>query len=327
MSKSSNHGGLKSFEPTESLNKHGFIHKKWNGQIYPPFFDPKAIEYLRENWETQENDIFICSHQKVGTHLTKKFISEILRFSFEYPKGGGMATGDIGHGTIPWPEVMVSQHGIDHFLEFIDRTKELPRLWYTHCAWYDLPFRSAHAGTKFIHVFRDPRGAFVSQYHFYRSHPMLGVSDNLSIDEFIDMFNEGKMYFGDYHQHTLDWIANCRGKIDPKSLLVLRYEDLVERKIASAKKISEFILSTNLPSEHDLERIVGATEFDTMKKEILENPQTFHFNPNTFFREGKTYGWMEKLTSEQISKLDQKSENSWGEGHVSHPDMSAVNTL
>lgn len=327
MTKSNTHGGLRSFEPTKKMNEKGFIHKTWDERIYPPFFDPEAIDFLKKNWNTDENDIFICTHQKVGTHLTKKFVSEVLRASIEYPQTNGIHHGDIGHGTIAWPEVMISQHGIDHFMEHIESTKGFPRVWYTHCSMHDLPFKSAHPKTRFIHVFRDPRGAFESQYHFYKSHPMLGVSEDLTLDEFARMFADGNMYFGDYHMHTLEWISGCEGKIDLENLLVLRYEDLVERKMESARIICQFLLSENIPSETQLENIVAATEFNTMKKEITENPQSFHFNPHTFFREGKSYGWMKKLTSEQIALIDQKTARIWGKEHLDCPELVGVRTL
>jgi hypothetical protein len=327
MSNSSNHGGLRAFEPTLQMNEKGFIYKTWDDRIYPPFFDPTAIAQLQQSWDTDEYDIFICTHQKVGTHLTKKFVSEVLRSSVNYPASNGISSGDIGHGTIAWPEVMISQHGMDHFKQHIENTKGYPRVWYTHCSMHDLPFRSAHPKTRFIHVFRDPRGAFVSQYYFYRSHPMLGVSEDLTMDEFAHMFTEGNMYFGDYHTHTLEWISGCEGKIDKENLLVLKYEDLVERKMESARILCQFLLSENLPTDAQLEEIVAATEFNTMKKEITENPQSFHFNPQTFFREGKSYGWMEKLTEEQIQAIDQKTALTWGEDHLSSPELVGVRTL
>lgn len=327
MSKTSNHGGLKSFEPTLTMHEKGFIYKTWDERIYPPFYDPEAIENLKKNWETDENDIFICTHQKVGTHLAKKFISEILRSSIQYPESNGIKNGDIGHGTIAWPEVLASQHGLAHFYSHIEATKGFPRVWYTHCSMHDLPFRSYHPKTRFIHVLRDPRGAFISQYFFYRSHPMLGVSEDLTIDEYLEMFLNGQMYFGDYHQHTLEWINSCFGKIEQKNLLVLRYEDLVENKILTARIISKFLLPDVDIDQERMEKIVAATEFNTMKKEIINNPQTFHFNPETFFRKGKSDDWLEKLSKEQILRIDKKSCSIWGDGNLSCPNLAKVNTL
>jgi hypothetical protein len=316
------HGGLKSFGEIRYMNSRGFIHQVWNGKVYPPFYDQVAIAAMKTSWETDEHDIIICTHQKVGTHLTKKFVVEILRNGIHYPSNHGIANGDIGHGTIPWPEVIVSQHGITHFNEFLERTHGFPRLWYLHCHWEDFPFKSLHPQTKFIFVLRDPRGAFESQFHFYKSHPMLGVDPDLTQEEFLDMFLEGNMYFGDYHQHTLEWLSGCNGKIAPENLLVVRYEDLVEEKLKTANRIADFVLPENNLSTETMREIITATEFSKMKHEMTHNPQSFHFNPQTFFRQGKSYGWMEKLAPEIISKIDYKSSKIWGQGNLSHPPLA-----
>ncbi|MFM1745726.1 MAG: hypothetical protein RLZZ630_1663 [Bacteroidota bacterium] len=295
----------------DSILENGMLCHHHEGRILPPFIDPDSIRQLQEGWDTDENDIIICTHQKVGTHLTKKFVVEILRRAFSYNEEHGMATGDIGHGTVPWPEVMVAQHGIDDFDQFRERTKGEPRVWYTHCEPEDLPFRSIHPGTKFIFVYRDPKGAAVSQYFFYKSHPLLQFPQDMGIDTFVDHFLEGGLYFGDYHRHTAEWIANCGGRIRPESLLVLRYEDLVEKKIDSARTINRFISPEVILDENALNEVAESTAFDTMKESITKNPGTFHFNPNTFFRAGKTNDWEEKLSAESIEKIDAKTAEYW----------------
>ena len=237
-----------------------------------------------------------------------------------------MKSGDIGHHTIPWPEVMASQYGLEKFFEFIDHTKGFPRVWYIHCFKEDLPAASIHPKTKFINVFRDPKGAAVSQYFFYKSHPLLGVDSDLTMDQFIDYFVRGDLYFGDYHKHTLNWTESGDSKFDRDCLLTLRYEDLVERKMESAKLLTHFLLGIkNGINEEGMIEIIENTEFNKMKKSITENPGSFHFNPNTFFRSGTTYDWQEKLRPEQIYKIDIKSKLLWG--HENSPDLTNTQTL
>ena len=69
------------------------------------------------------HDILICTHQKVGTHLTKKFIVEILREAAVLHAGHPAAEGDIGKGAVPWPEVTASQRGMEAFLDFSNGPK------------------------------------------------------------------------------------------------------------------------------------------------------------------------------------------------------------
>lgn len=318
---------LKVFEPLERLRPDGFLFRRWHGLIFPPFIDPDIAEQLRTTWDTDEYDVFISTHQKVGTHLTKKFVVEILRQLGGYPEESGIGAGDIGHGTVPWPEVLASQHGLDAFHQFLDQTKGRPRVWYMHSPWELLPFRSIHPKSRFIFVLRDPRSVVVSQFFFYRSHPLLGVPDSLTMEDFLPMFLKGDMYFGDYHRHTLEWMAGCRGRINRDQMLVMRYEDLVDRKEASVERIAAHILPGVVPTETQRKDIADSTEFETMKQGIIDKPGSFHFNPQTFFRAGQTAGWHSHLDDYQRSLIDEKSERIWGAGHIQYPDMSGVQSL
>ncbi|MFM7725399.1 MAG: sulfotransferase domain-containing protein [Flavobacteriales bacterium] len=311
-------------EPAEPLNAFGFLHKHWEGRNYPPLIDPACIQQLQQTWDTDEHDIFVCSHQKVGTHLLEKYIVETLLSSIQLPSHHPMANGDIGHAAVPWPEVMVSQWGMDDFHEFLGVTKGQPRVWYMHCSADDLPFRSIHPKTKFAFVFRDPRGAAVSQFYFYKNHPLLGVKPELDMDTFVDMFVDGNLYFCDYHKQTLGWLSRCYGRIAYDQIMAFRFEELVMNKYDCAKALAAFLLPGMEVSHEQLMHIAAATEFDTMKKEITDNPRSFHFNPNTFFRSGKTDDWKEKLSVQAIEKIDTKTVLCWPGGTPSHPIMNDI---
>jgi hypothetical protein len=310
MANQPNSPKMKTFSAAKKRNDFGFLNIESENKIYPPFFNIDAIELLKENWETDSNDIFICTHQKVGTHLTKQFVSEILRAVYPYPENNPMSTGDIGHATIPWPEVMVSQYGYAHFQEFIAKTNHFPRVWYIHCENDDLPMKKIHPNSKFIYVFRDPKGAAVSQFHFYKSHPLLEVEKTLEMDQFISLFLEGNLYFGDYHEHVKNWILNTDLRINRDNFLVLSYEDLVENKILMTKKLASFLCSKILPSSK-IREIIEATAFQNMKNKISENPGSFHFNVNTFFRSGKTDDWKKHLSVKNETDIDNKTAIRW----------------
>jgi hypothetical protein len=305
-----NHGGLRNIEPTFLLNNYGFRAKEINGLVYPPFYDESLIARLKNNWVTDEYDIFITTHQKVGTHLTKKYIMEMLRFSFQYSKESGIYKGDIGHHTIPWPEVFVSQYGEIEFYNFIKKTKGLPRVWYLHSYLNDLPFKEIHPDSKFIHVYRDPRGVVNSQFHFYKSHPLLEVDAAMELEAFIDIFLEGNLYFGDYFNHTIEWVIKANEKMN---IINLKYEDLVDDKLTTARNLFEFICCDISISKKDLEIIIEKTEFDKMKKELEEKPQSFHFNTEKFFRSGKSYGWLSELSKDQQNKIEKVIKIRWAE--------------
>ena len=326
MQAQSHSSGLRTFEPTEKLRGEGFLCKRWEDRIYPPFIDIPAIGKLAGSWDTDEHDVFICTHQKVGTHLTKKFVVEILRSTHPYLSDHPMAEGDIGHGTVPWPEVMVSQHGFPHFQKHLDNTSGAPRVWYMHACGEDLPFRAIHPDSRFLAVIRDPRSVAVSQFFFYRSHPLLQVPADIVMDDFLELFLNGPLYFGDYHEHVLDWLSHCEGRIPADQLLVLRYEDLVENKPDSIRQIAGHIRPQVPLDAPTVASIAQSTEFLQMKRSISEKPGSFHFNPETFFRSGTTRDWEKHLRPDQVDAIDRKTNERWSAYADRHPILRAYLT-
>lgn len=318
---------LQVFEPLEWLHPDGFAYRSWRGYVYPPFIDPVQAQWLMDTWDTTADDVFVCTHQKVGTHLMKKFAVEVLRALYDYPEGHPMHDGDIGHGAVPWPEVMVSQHGVKHFESFLERTAGLPRVWYLHCPAGMLPLRTVHPRARFLCVYRDPRAVAVSQYFFYKAHPLLQVPAALTLDRFVDLFVDGHLYFGDYHQHTLDWLRGCHGQVMPEQMLALRYEELVEEKPAVIEALVRFLKPGASLRAGESDSIAASTAFTAMKEGLMANPRTFHFNPTTFFRAGRTDDWTLHLTSAQVTRIDRKSTRIWGPQRLSAPDCPPCRSL
>ena len=317
---------MRTFEPVQPLDEHGFLHHRFNGKLYPPFIDRTAIDALRESWDTDADDVFIATHQKVGTHLAKKFVVELVRQGFNLPPGNAYETGDIGHDTVPWPEVMYSQHGRAHWEHHVDRIRGYPRIWYVHCAYEDLPVRRIHPDTRFLVVFRDPRAVAVSQYFFWKKHPLLKVDPELDLDSFVERFVDGDLYFGDYHRHVTGWLQRPDQRIAPDRLLALRYEDLVERKEACALEIGRFLGQSRQLSAEQLRAVVDSTDFDTMRAELTENPQSFHLDPKVYFRAGKTRDWEQHLSPLAVEAIDQKTLQLWGRS-LDTPPLDNVRTL
>ena len=55
-----------------------------------------------------------------------------------------------------------------------------------------------------------------------------------------------------------------------------------------------------------------STEFNTMKESIRKKPGSFHFNPDRFFRSGKTQDWKAQLPVEAIALINAKTAEKWG---------------
>lgn len=317
---------LRTFAPAEPLPSGGFLHGRYQNTMYPPFIDTRANEDLAASWDCDGNDVFICTHQKVGTHLAKKFVVELLRTALEGTENI-YQTSDIGHGTMPWPEVSVSQHGRAWIDAHIARTYNVPRAWYVHCSYNDLPIRRIHPGAKFLVVYRDPKAVAVSQYYFWKRHPLLQVPETLGMDAFVEQFLDGDLYFGDYHQHVRSWLERGDDRIRRGNILALSYEDMVERKPEVARALADFLVPGHDFSEDQLDRIAASTDFNTMKAEVTANPQSFHLNPKVYFRSGTTRDWETQLSALSIAAIDEKSRRVWNGNTDSPPDFSQVTTL
>lgn len=310
---------LRTFAPARPLHGEGFLHGLYRQTVFPPFIDVAANADLARSWDTDAHDVFIATHQKVGTHLAKKFVVELLHAGLK-DRPNVYATRDIGHGTVPWPEVSVSQHGRAWIDEHIARTHDTLRAWYVHCSYNDMPVRSIHPKSKFIMVYRDPKAVAVSQYFFWKRHPLLAVPEDLSMDAFVELFVEGNLYFGDYHDHVSGWIRRPDQRIPAQNILALSYEDMVNRKRDVARALARFLLPGTTFTDDQLARIAEATEFKKMKDEVTNNPQSFHLNPKVYFRSGTTNDWEKKLSDIAIAAIDEKSRARW-DGRIDGPDL------
>ena len=230
---------LRTFEPATALHGEGFLHGLYGETVFPPFIDVAANADLARSWDTDAHDIFIATHQKVGTHLAKKFVVELLHEGLKH-RANVYDTRDIGHGTVPWPEVSVSQHGRAWIDEHIARTHDTPRAWYVHCSYDDMPVRSCTRRANSSWFTATPRPWRCPSTSSGSATRCWAVPEDLSMDEFVELFVEGNLYFGDYHDHVSGWISRKDQRIAPHNILALSYEDMVNRKPEVARRWRAF---------------------------------------------------------------------------------------
>ena len=128
----------------------------------------------------------------------------------------------------------------------------------------------------------------------------------------MDLFLEGDLYFGDYHQHVRAYFDSGRHGVCPDQVCILRYEDLVEHKVGAIRQLEQALFGAERLTDAQRNAVAAATEFNTMKQAILKNPGTFHFNAERFFRSGRTDDWKDQLTAAQVAAIDRKTLQQWG---------------
>ena len=121
-------------------------------------------------------------------------------------------------------------------------------------------------------------------------------------------------------QATLSWRGLLQPqKQQPEQVLVLRYEDLVEDKLASVRRIAAFLAPGRPLSEDHVREIAASTDFQTMKQEMTDKPRSFHFNQKVFFRSGRSRGWESELPGPLAARIAEKSRRVWGGADPSCP--------
>ncbi|NIJ43301.1 hypothetical protein FHS78_003614 [Parvibaculum indicum] len=164
--------------------------------------------------------------------------------------------------------------------------------------WLGLPLINLNVTAGAIYMVRNPLDVVLSaRDHFDRP-----------IDETIEIMNsaDGGVAKTDHHvpERYNTWSANVESwtKHASPQLLVLRYEDMVEKPNEAFGKVANF-LGLNPPQER-LDRAIANSSFDKLKR--LEEEEGFVERPKhakAFFRKGQTGQWREELTEDQVRRI------------------------
>jgi hypothetical protein len=152
-----------------------------------------------------------------------------------------------------------------HILDFGGETfvtsQPSPRLMRTHLPWHLLPFHAQRPKPKIIYVVRNARDVAVSWYHFFKSSSVFGNYTG-NWEEFLDMFQQGYMVYGDYFSHVKSFWSQQKHP----NLMIITYENLIARHLQVIKDIAIFC-GRNL-TECDVQNIAKRCSFVAMEKDV-----------------------------------------------------------
>uniref|UniRef100_G3VKJ9 Sulfotransferase n=1 Tax=Sarcophilus harrisii TaxID=9305 RepID=G3VKJ9_SARHA len=246
------------------------------------------------NFQAKPNDLLIASYPKAGSTWVQEIVDMIQN-------NGNVKKCQRTNIYIRQPLIEWKPLSVNSGLELAMKMPS-PRTLKTHLLVQMLPPSFWKHNTKIIYVARNAKDTVVSYHYFSKTVPLLPKSNTL--EEFIEKFMEGKMFWGSWYDHVKGWWD----KKDKHSILYLFYEDMKENPRQEIQKILKF-LEKDL-SEEILNKIIYHTSFDIMKQNPMANYGTFpkeimDQSISPFMRKGTPGDWKNHFTVAQNEKFDE----------------------
>ncbi|XP_045021448.1 sulfotransferase 6B1-like [Bubalus bubalis] len=264
-----------------SKSQSSVLHK-FKGVIFSTMSSEELLNSL-DSFEAREDDVFLVSYPKSGTHWIAKVIENIpnARITLTPP----IELGDISK--------------FEELKTYCER-----RVIPTHLSYSMLPMNVKQKQCKIIYIIRNPKDIAVSFFHYYRDNPNLPSIETWH--EFFELFLKGDVVYGSWFDHVLSWEEHKNAK----NILIISYEEMKKDPSKNIKKIATF-LSLNM-TDSEINQIVWKTSFTEMKNNTAkENCDPNHTicaltsNRNLVFRKGAVGDWINYFTSKQKQVFDE----------------------
>ncbi|KAK6921180.1 Sulfotransferase domain [Dillenia turbinata] len=250
----------------------------YQGCWHNPFF-LRGVIAAQQHFEAQPTDIFLCSAPKSGTTWLKALAFAIVTRKKYSDLSSHPLLSTMPHQCIPSLEGDVASKEHD------DQIAELPFLA-THIPYHSLPKSIISCGCKIVYIFRDPKDAFVSMWHFV-SRITPKDATYISLEEALELFCEGVSLYGPYWDHiSADFIGHPFSVEEENEGVLQKIADL-----CSFEYLSD--LDVNKNGKNGPNPAVA-----------IEN--------SAFFRKGKIGDWQSHLTPEMAERLDQVTREKFG---------------
>jgi hypothetical protein len=171
-----------------------------------------------------------------------------------------------------------------------------PRFLGTHLPFRILYEREAKFKNKMVYIIRNPKDVAVSYFYFYKSHTEINYKG--SWDEFVVMFLQGSLLYGDWFSHVQGWWSQ-RAK---PNLLIVTYEELQQDARKVIADIARF-LGKHL-SQDQMAAILSNSSFSSMKENISGDLNKMGIFRLPFMRKGITGDWKNHFTVAQNDHFD-----------------------
>ncbi|XP_078607572.1 sulfotransferase 6B1-like isoform X3 [Branchiostoma floridae x Branchiostoma japonicum] len=249
---------------------------------------PRSNLELLKTFDIRDDDIMLITYPKAGTWWLHQVVKQIL---------AAQGVKDEKYlGNIP--NLIASTVPGKGPLAELFKTAPSPRVLATHVPVEFLPDGLLGSKAKIVVLMRNPKDTAVSMFHFSQKVPKLPTPE--SWDSFVQQFLTGDCPWGPFYDHVLGyWKLK-----DQHNILFLKYEDMKKDLPAEVKKLSSF-LGKPL-SDETVQTVVGATQFDSMKKTLGETKMAVGLKGGVWTRKGVIGDWKNYFSDDQSRAYDEQ---------------------
>ncbi len=263
---------------------------KWFvSRVLPLAFNRSKKARVFKGYQPTVNDVFVATYPKSGTNWAMQIALQIAhRGDIEY---------DHVYDLVAWPEAPFA--GIVP----LDDPRPLEGSSTGHRmikVALEAEFVPYHEDAKYLVIQRDPKDALVSAYHFLLG--FLGLLDDISIDEWFELYLSPNFPGGSWAEHTAGFWAMR----DRPNVLVLQYTDMKRDLGGAVSQVAALMGVSLTPEEHA--KVVEHSSFSYMKeRDACYAPPRLPFTQQrvTMVRTGKVGGSKEILSAEQRAQVDE----------------------
>ncbi|RUS85847.1 hypothetical protein EGW08_006399 [Elysia chlorotica] len=249
-----------------------------NGKVYPPFGEDNIRKV--STLSIRDDDVLLCGYPKTGCHWMYEVISMLLRGKAELsPHGKG-----FGGMIEAVPEILLD-------------SLPSPRVLNSHLLYAELPKQIREKKTKIILTTRNPKDTVVSFYNHHLALKNFYGYDG-SFTDYFNLFLNGRLDYGDFFDHVLDWKKTKKNQ-SCNQILIVPFEDMKLDPFKCVYEIADFLkikVTEKLAGE-----IIDACSFNRMKKKRAKDGPAAKL-----FRKGIVGDWKNWMSTEQSAAIDKR---------------------
>jgi hypothetical protein len=228
-----------------------FALRQYSGFWLPEAVLLRGIPALHAGFVPRPDDVLLASFPKSGTTWLKALAFAIAHRAEHPPSSGDHPLRRSNpHDLVRFVEVSAAlagrtDDGMDAAVAELEALPS-PRVLATHLPYSLLPPRVLAANNRIVYVCRDPKDALVSSWLFTRgASASLGVdSESFSLSEALELFREGRCFYGPQWRHVLEYWEASRRTTSPAvaaNVLFLTYEEMLRDPAGNLRRMAEFM--------------------------------------------------------------------------------------